>query len=92
MEENKNYVYRVAAYYDMNIGEPEEIVQEIYATEELAQERVKELISVYKKNFGDSTEYADEWEETEFNLYAYEDSEWNVEISYHKEEVLTTLS
>lgn len=86
---NKNYVFRVSALYDMNIDKDEEIVQEIYATEDLAQERVKELIKSYKENFNDGQSYCDCWDEGEYRLYAYMDSEWNVDISYTKEEVRT---
>lgn len=86
---NKNYVFRVSALYDMNIDKDEEIVQEIYATEDLAQERVKELIKSYKENFNDGQSYCDCWDEGEYRLYAYMDSEWNVDISYKKEEIRT---
>lgn len=87
--ENKNYVFRVSALYDMNIDKDEEIVQEIYATEDLAQERVKELIKSFKENFNDGQSYCDCWDEGEYRLYAYMDSEWNVDISYKKEEIRT---
>lgn len=86
---NKNYVFRVSALYDMNIDKDEEIVQEIYATEDLAQERVKELIKSFKENFNDGQSYCDCWDEGEYRLYAYMDSEWNVDISYKKEEIRT---
>lgn len=89
--ENKNYVFRVSALYDMNIDKDEEIVQEIYATEDLAQERVKELIKSYKENFNNGATYSDCWDEDEYRLYAYMDSEWNVDISYVKEEIRTRL-
>lgn len=89
--ENKNYVFRVSALYDMNIDKDEEIIQEIYATEQLAQARCKQLIASYKEGFKDTQPYADCWEESEYKLYAYMDSEWNVDISYTKEEVRTRL-
>lgn len=87
-----NYVYRVAAYYDMGIMTDEEIIQELYATEELAQKRVRYLIDTYKNEchaIEDCEPYGGEWDEDEYRLYAYVDSEWNVEISYVKEEVRT---
>ena len=87
-----NYVYRVSAYYDMDIVHGEEIIQEIYATEELAQKRVRYLIDTYKSNshvIEDCEPYGGEWDEDEYHLYAYMNSEWNVDISYAKEEVRT---
>ena len=87
-----NFIYRVSAYYDMYIGMEEEIVQEIYATEELAQKRVRYLIDTYKNNFHtieDCEPYGGDWYEGEFKLYAYVDREWNVDITYTKEEVRT---
>ena len=89
--ENKNYVFRVAAYYDMELDLGNEIIQEIYATEQLAQARCKQLIASYKEGFKDTQPYADCWEESEYKLYAYMDSEWNVDISYVKEEIRTCL-
>ena len=89
--ENKNYVFRVAAYYDMELDLGNEIIQEIYQTEQLAQARCKQLIASYKAGFNDAQPYADLWEESEYKLYAYMDSEWNVDISYIKEEVRTML-
>ena len=89
-----NYVYRVAAYYDMDIMQDEEIIQEIYATEELAQKRVRYLIDTYKNEchaIEDCEPYGGEWDEDEYRLYAYMDSEWNVDISYSKEEVRTQI-
>ncbi len=89
-----NYVYRVSAYYDMNISVVEEIIQELYATEELAQKRVRYLIDTYKENshaIEDCEPYGGEWDEDEYRLYAYMDSEWNVDISYVKEEVKTKI-
>ena len=87
-----NYVYRVSGYYDMDIMTDEEIIQEIYATEELAQKRVRYLIDNYK-NYNHTIEvcvpYGGNWDEDEYHLYAYMDSEWNVEIYYVKEEVRT---
>ena len=88
----KRYIYRVSGYYDMNIGSEEEVIQEIYATEKLAQQRVKQLIEAYK---GNGEEYlksqANEWEEQTDSLFAYADSQWNVNISYKREEVLTDI-
>lgn len=86
-----NYVYRVSAYYDMDIMMDEEIIQELYATEELAQKRVRYLIDTYKNEchtIEDCGAYGD-WNESEYKLYAYMDSEWSVDISYVKEEVRT---
>lgn len=87
-----NYVYRVSAYYNMDIMNGEENIQEIYATEELAQKRVRYLIDTYKNEchaIEDCEPYGGEWDEDEYRLYAYMDSEWNVDISYVKEEVRT---
>lgn len=89
--ENKNYVFRVAAYYDMELELGNKIIQEIYQTEQLAQARCKQLIASYKAGFNDAQPYADLWEEDEYKLCAYMDSEWNVDISYIKEEVRTRL-
>lgn len=89
--ENKNYVFRVSAYYDMELDLGNEIIQEIYQTEQLAQARCKQLIASYKEGFKDSQPYAGWWEEDEYKLYAYMDGEWNVDISYTKEEVRTRL-
>jgi hypothetical protein len=88
------YVYRVSAYYDMNLMIDEEIIQELYATEELAQKRVRYLIDTYKNEchtIEDCEPYGGEWDEDEYKLYAYMDSEWNVDISYVKEEVKTKI-
>lgn len=90
----KQFVYRVAAYYDMDIMMDEEIIQELYATEELAQKRVRQLIDTYKNEchaIEDCEPYGGEWDEDEYRLYAYMDSEWNVDISYVKEEVKTNV-
>lgn len=93
----KQFVYRVSAYYDMNLMIDEEIIQELYATEELAQKRVRYLIDTYKnechtiEDIEDCEPYGGEWNEDEYHLYAYMDSEWNVEISYVKEEVRTKI-
>lgn len=89
-----NYVYRVAGYYDMDIMQDEEVIQEIYATEELAQKRVRYLIDTYKDNchtIEDCEPYGGEWDEDEYRLYAYVDSKWNVDIFYVKEEVKTKI-
>ena len=50
---------------------------------------MKELIKSYKENFNDGQSYCDCWDEGEYRLYAYMDSEWNVDISYKKEEIRT---
>ena len=87
-----NYVYRVSAYYNMDIMNGEEIIQEIYATEELAQKRVRHLIDTFKNEchaIEDCEPYGGNWDEDKYRLYAYMDSEWNVDISYTKEEVRT---
>lgn len=86
----ENHVYLVSAYYDMNIGTDEEIILEIYANEEDAQRRVAELIGNFKNgshSIEDCEQYGGEWDESEYRLYAYMDSEWNVDISY-KEDVV----
>ena len=85
MEDNKKFVWCVNAYYDMNIDKDEEIIHEVYATEQLAQKRVRELIRNFKR---DDMSYADTWDEGKYRLYAYMDSEWNVDISYTKQEVI----
>lgn len=85
------YVYRVYGYYDMNIGEDEQIVQEVYATEELAKSRCKQLIADWKEN-GYTKEDSDEWNETDTHLWAYCDSAWNVDIAYIKVKVKTNLT
>lgn len=86
----ENKVYRVFGYYDMNIGEDEEILQEIYANENLAKERAKVLIAKWKQN-GYTEQDAETWDEEEFRLYAYCDSNWNVDIGYEVENVLTEI-
>ena len=90
----KKIVYRVYGYYDMNISADEEIIQEIYATEDLAQKRCKELIAKWKLS-GYEAEDCDnpstDWKETETSLWAYADSCWNVEIGYRLEEVRTEM-
>lgn len=89
-----NYVYRVSAYYDMDIMMDEEIIQELYATEELAQKRVRYLIDTYKNEchaIEDCEPYGGDWDEDEYRLYAYMDSEWNVDIHYVKEEIRTKI-
>ena len=88
----KRYIYRVAAYYNMNIGLGEEIIQEVYATEKLAQQRCKELIKMFKEEDEETLiSQANEWEEQTDSLFAYADSQWNVNISYKREEVLTEI-
>lgn len=89
-----NYVYRVSAYYDMDIMQDEEIIQEIYATEELAQKRVRYLIDTFKNEchaIEDCEPYGGDWDEHEYSLFAHTDSEWNVDISYTKEEIRTQI-
>ena len=88
-----NIVFKVAAYYDMNISSDEEIIQEIYATEELAQQRCRQLIDNFKQYHAieDCEPYGGDWNETEFSLYAYMDSEWNVDISYQFEAIRNEL-
>jgi hypothetical protein len=89
-----NYVYRVSAYYDMDIMQDEEIIQEIYATEELAQKRVRYLIDTFKNEchaIEDCEPYGGDWDEHEYSLFAHMDSEWNVDISYTKEEIRTQI-
>ena len=90
----KQFVYRVSAYYDMDLMKDEEMIQEIYATEELAQKRVRYLIDTYKENshvIEDCEPYGGDWDEDEYRLYAYMNDEWNVDISYTKEEVRTQI-
>lgn len=79
--------YRVSAYYDMNIGVDEEILIELYATEELAKQRVAQLIKRWKDGWLYTKKDADEWNEKEDSLYAYKDSEWNVDIYWIPEPV-----
>lgn len=88
-----DYVYLVHGYYDMDIMEDEEILLEIYAKEEDAQKRCRTLIDGYKKNnereiSDDKGKFGFAWHETEYSLYAYTDSSWNVDIYYTKEKVL----
>ena len=78
--------YRVTAYYDMNISAEEEILHEIYVTEELAKARVAQLIKKYKDNWH-TEEDADEWHEKEDSLEAYKDSDWNVDIFWMPEPI-----
>lgn len=91
MEENKHYIYRVQAYYDMNICQDEEIICLLYDNEAAAKEMAKELIYQWKLN-GYTKDDADEWDETETKLYAYCDSTWNVDIFYKKQEVLSVCN
>ena len=79
--------YRVTAYYDMNISTEEEILIEIYETEELAKRRVAQLIKKWKDGWKLTEEYADEWTEKEDSLYAWKDSDWNVDISWMPEPI-----
>ena len=51
MKENNNQViYVVKAFYDMNINAEEEIIVECYATEELAQRRVRQLMRDFARD------------------------------------------
>ena len=79
--------YRVTAYYDMNIGVEEEILIEVYATEELAKQRVAQLIKKWKDGWKLTEEDADDWTEKEDSLEAYKDSEWNVDIFWMPEPI-----
>lgn len=79
--------YRVTAYYDMNIGAEEEILTEIYATEELAKQRVAQLIKRWKDGWKYTEEDADDWTEKDDSLEAYKDSEWNVDIFWMPEPI-----
>ena len=88
MKENNNQViYVVKAFYDMNINAEEEIIVECYATEELAQRRVRQLMRDFARDIGD----ADDYEEKKYSLFAYKDGEWNVDISYDIDVVRTKL-
>lgn len=89
MEEK--FVYRVQGYYDMDICKDEEIVSILYDNEESAKAMVKYLIAEWKKN-GYTKDECDSWDETETSLYAYLDSEWNVDIFYKKQRVLTDFN
>ena len=79
--------YRVTAYYDMNISAEEEILIEVYATEELAKQRVAQLIKKWKDWWKRTEEDADDWTEKEDSLEAYKDSDWNVDISWMPEPI-----
>ena len=78
-------VYIVHAYYNMNINQDEEILIEPYSSLEKAQKRVKELIKDFKENLQQS--YSDCWDEDGNHLYAYMDSEWNVDIGVKEYEL-----
>jgi len=84
--------YRVTAYYDMNIGEEEEILIEIYATEELAKQRVAQLIKKWKDGWKRTEEDADYWTEGEDSLCADKDSEWNVDIFWMPEPIRNKIN
>lgn len=79
--------YRVSAYYDMNVSVEEEILIEIYATEELAKQRVVQLIKKWKEGWKRTEEDADDWTEKEDSLEAYKDGEWNVDIFWMPEPI-----
>lgn len=82
-----NEIYIVHGYYDMNIGVDEEIIIEPYANEDDAKARVRKLIENFKEwshTIDDCEPYGGEWDEEEYRLYAYSDSEWNVDIYYSK--------
>ena len=81
-------VYRVSAYYDL--GSEDEILFEVYATEELAKARVAQLIKTYKDNWH-KEEDADEWTEKEDSLYAWKDSDWNVDIFWMPEPIRNNI-
>ena len=77
-EKEEKDVYIVHGYYDMKIGVDEEIIIEPYANEHAAQNRVRELIDNFKNNshtIDDCEQYGGEWDEDEYRLYAYMDSE-----------------
>lgn len=80
-------VYRVSAYYDMNISAEEEILIEVYATEELAKQRVAQLIKKWKDGWKRTEVDADDWTEKEDSLEAYKDGEWNVDIFWMPEPI-----
>lgn len=80
-------VYRVTAYYDVELGCEPEILIEIYATEELAKQRVAQLIKRWKDGWKRTEEDADDWTEKEDSLEAYKDSEWNVDIFWMPEPI-----
>ena len=77
--------YRVSAYYDL--GAEDEILIEIYENEELAKQRVAQLINKWKDGWHYTEEDADEWTEKEDSLYAWKDSEWNVNIFWMPEPI-----
>lgn len=79
--------YRVSAYYDMNVSVEEEILIEIYETEELAKQRVAQLIKKWKDGWKRTEEDADDWTEKEDSLEAYKDGEWNVDIFWMPEPI-----
>lgn len=79
--------YRVSAYYDMNVSVEEEILIEIYENEELAKQRVAQLIKKWKDGWKRTEEDADDWTEKEDSLEAYKDGEWNVDIFWMPEPV-----
>lgn len=84
MKDNKIFI--VNAFYDMNIGEDEEIITEVYASKEMADERCKKLIKDWKEN-GYTKDDADEWDEGESSLWAFSDSRWNVSINVTESEI-----
>lgn len=79
--------YRVTAYYDVELGHEPEILIEIYATEELAKQRVAQLIKKWKDGWKRTEEDADDWTEKEDSLEAYKDGEWNVDIFWIPEPI-----
>ena len=79
--------YRVSAYYDMNVSVEEEILIEIYETEELAKQRVAQLIKKWKDGWKRTEDDADDWTEKEDSLEAYKDGEWNVDIFWMPEPI-----
>lgn len=79
--------YRVTAYYDVELGCEPEILIEIYATEELAKQRVAQLIKKWKDGWKRTEDDADDWTEGEDSLCADKDGEWNVDIFWMPEPI-----
>lgn len=84
--------YRVTAYYDVELGCEPEILIEIYSTEELAKQRVSQLIKRWKDGWKRTEEDADDWTEKEDSLEAYKDSEWNVDIFWMPEPIRNKIT
>lgn len=79
--------YRVTAYYDVEIGYEPEILIEIYSTEELAKQRVAQLIKRWKDGWKYTEDDADDWTEKEDYLYAYKENKWDVDIFWTPEPI-----